>query len=593
MLKRIYSNITSLDSSLASLALMFLLPFIVPHTTSIMPAFHAEWFAAVLGLLAMLTLLRKDVWHSLQLPQISLVMIGLLAIVLMQWMLGMLHSAPYALLVTSYLAMAFLLTILGAHLRHEVGRERVVTALAWSILAGGMINVAFFALQIAVQAGIAIPYIAELHGYGLISQSSQFVAYITLSLASVVYLYAKGRLNLKVLSIVLALLLSSLVLNGSSVVWLTLFMLTALAVIMQVNAMRQQSGSKGMRSIVRVSLLLIPALALVKLLIGSFSAALMLPPAAGILASPGNAQHAIAYSQLWQQSWHMFTQSPWLGIGLGQMPWQSFLLIDHAEAGNLKQIFTHANNLFMHLLAEMGIGAIMLLLAGIAVWLKAFKWRELSMEGWWLLCMLAVLMTHSMFDNTFWHLYFLGGAALLFGLGEEKITSIKLSGVWAASGRGAFAVIMLMGSVNVSNMATANSKLESWAQAAMADNISQQDEPRFFHDMDWVHSNSVLAPYAEMLIAASLTIDYAQIEDKLWLSRSALQFMPVRKIAYRHVLLLKLQGDEQEAVKQLNRTLIAYPGNFTRELDAMPFKYWQDYLDVLSIARPIPIKGKS
>lgn len=592
MLNRIYSNITSLDSSLASLALMFLLPFIVPHATPLIPAFHAEWFTAVLGVLAMLTLLRKNVWQSLQLPQIGLVMIGLLAIVLMQWMLGMLHSAPYALLVISYLVMAFLLTILGAHLRHELGRERVVTALAWSVLAGGMINVAFFALQIAVQEGIAIPYVAELQGYGLISQSSHFVGYITLSVASVIYLYAKGRLNLKVLSIVLALLLSSLVLNGSSLVWLTLFMLTALAIIMQVNAMRQQSGSKGMRSLVRVILLIIPAFAFLKLVIGSFSAALMLPPATGILASSGNAQHAIAYSQLWQQSWHMFMQSPWLGIGVGQMPWQSFLMMDHAGAGHLQQIFTHANNLFMHLLAEMGIVAPLLVLAGIAVWIKAFKWRELSMEGWWLLSMLAVLMTHSMFDNTFGYLYFLSSAALLLGLGEEKLTSIKLSGAWATSARGAFAVMMLMGIVNVSNLATANSKLEPWVQAAMTEKISPQDVPRFFHDMDWVHSNSVLAPYAETLLAASLTLDYASIEDKLWISQSALQFMPVRKIAYRHVLLLKLHGDEQEAVKQLNRTLTAYPGNFTRELNAMPFKYWQDYLDVLSIARPIPIKGK-
>jgi O-antigen ligase len=122
----------------------------------------------------------------------------------------------------------------------------------------------------------------------------------------------------------------------------------------------------------------------------------------------------------------MFIQSPWLGIGAGQIRWQSFLLLDTPSAIGAVGLFEHAHNLFLHLLTEMGVGAPLLVLAGIVAWLRGFKWRELSLETWWLLGLLSVLGIHSMLEYPLWYTYFLGIVALLLGAGEEKLTPVNL-----------------------------------------------------------------------------------------------------------------------------------------------------------------------
>ncbi|MDO9205116.1 hypothetical protein, partial [Methylotenera sp.] len=103
MLKNIYQCFRSTNSSLLLIGLMFLLPFIVVYHHLPIPSFYAEWIAAALGLLAMLSLLKGSTWQTIHIPQVSLIFLGLAAILGMQWMLGMLQSHQYALLVLSYL----------------------------------------------------------------------------------------------------------------------------------------------------------------------------------------------------------------------------------------------------------------------------------------------------------------------------------------------------------------------------------------------------------------------------------------------------------------------------------------------------------
>ncbi len=588
MLNRIYTNVTSPNLSMAFLGLMFLVPFVSLYHHLPIPSFYGEWIAAVLGLAAMLPMLCKASWQPLRIPQIALVFPGLAAILAMQWMLGMLHSHQYALLVLSYLTWAFFLVVLGSYLRRELGWEKVAITLAWFLVIGGLVNAVVVALQYAMQSGLTIPLIPKLNGYGAISQVNHFADYTALAIASLIYLYAKGRFSLNAFSIVLALFLAMLAFSGSRSSWLYLTALTVLAIGMQVNAMKQRMGSTKMRSLLRVSLVLLPAFALVQLLIHWLMPDGLVVLVTERLIESVNAGSTSQRWQLWQESWRMFMQSPWLGIGAGQIRWQSFLLLDTPSAIGAVGLFEHAHNLFLHLLTEMGVGAPLLVLAGIVAWLRGFKWRELSLETWWLLGLLSVLGIHSMLEYPLWYTYFLGITALLLGAGEEKLTPVNLP----KSGRLIVTGLMLIGAVNLATMAIANAKLETWLLRAMRGDIDTQEQPQFFEALNWVHANSLLAPYAELMYATALVIDTNKLDSKLWLSQSAMRFVPMRKIAYQHVLLLKLNGDHASAVKQLNRTLIAYPGKFTKELEAMPFKYWQDYLDVLSEARPIPIKKK-
>lgn len=568
-----------------------MLPFTAMYHRFPIPSFHNEWIAAVLGLVALVPFFQKSAWQPIQIPQISLILLGLAAILGMQWMLGMLHSHQYALLVLSYLAWAFCLMILGSYLRRELGWEKITQTLAWFMVAGGVINVVISGLLYAMHIGIAIPFMPKLTGYGVLGQTNHFADYMGLATVSLVYLFAKNRLPLKGFSVILMLFLAMLSLSGSRSTWLYLGALTVLAIAMQIIAMKQQSGSTQKRNLVRACLVLLPAFALIQLVMHfTLSGEVVNLPTERLLEGVDNKSMSARW-QLWFDSWRMFMQSPWLGVGFGQMRWETFLLLDSPHMNAFANVFENSHNLILHLLAEMGIGAPLIVIAGLVAWLRSFTWRAITLEGWWLLAMLAVLGIHSLLEYPLWYTYFLGIAAVLLGAGEEKVTLVSLPKFGNMAVRTAFAALMIVSVVNLGSMLAAKVKLETWLQRGMQGNISVQDQPQFFEALDWVHDNSVLAPYAELMYATTIVINPNRINDKLWVSQSAMRFMPMRKIAYRHVLLLKLNGDHDAAVLQLKRTLIAFPGNFTKELEAMPFKYWQDYLDVLSEARPMKLKN--
>lgn len=592
MLKRICSKFNHLNFSLAFVGLMFFLPFIITHHRMPVPSFHGEWIAAVLGLIALIPVLRSDYWRSLKIPQVAFVFPGLAAIVCMQWMLGMLHSTQIFILLLSYLLWAFLMVFLGSYLRRELGWEKVAIGLAYFLLIGGLFNVVIVALQFAMQNGFAIPFLPKVQGYGAITQRNHVANYAALALASLMYLYAKGLFSLKKLSFLLALLLLLLSFTGSRSSWLYLIAFTVLAVGLQVNAMKNQAGSRNIRSLLRVSLLLIPAFALTQLFLSVVAPSGLVVLPTERLMEAATESSASARLQFWYDSWRLFMQSPWLGVGAGAMRWQSFMLLDMPTAMSSGRVFEHAHNLFLHLLAEMGVGAFLLVAAGLVAWLRGFKWRELSMETWWLLALLSVLFIHSMLEYPLWYAYFLGIAAVLTGAGDEKTTKLSMPQWAGRTAQVASSVLFAVATIQLTNLYIANDKLETWLGRAIQGEISANEYPQFISAIGWVHANSLLSPYAELMFATTILPDTAQLNEKLTISQSAMRFIPMRRIAYRHVLLLKLKRDHAGAVKQLNRTLIAHPGKFKEELETIPLKFWQDYLDVLSEARPIPVKRK-
>ncbi len=587
MLKRICNHITSYHFSLVLIGLMFMLPFIILHHKLPIPSFYNEWIAAVLGMMAIIPMLSKVQWQSLQLPQISLIFPGLAAILLMQWMLEMVHSTHFALLVFSYLIFAFFLVVLGANLRRELGWEKLVTTLAMFVVFGGLVNVGIVIVQYAVLNGFSIPLMPDLKSFGAISQKNHMANYAALATASLIYLYAKGHFSLKKFFFVLALFMVVLSVSGSRSSWLYLFAFTVLAIFMQVNAMRQRTGSTMMRSLLRVSLLLLPAFALAQMVIHLVMPNTLVELPTERLFEGATATSASVRFQFWFDSMRLFFQSPWLGIGAGAMREHTFLLLDSPAEMASGRIFEHAHNLFLHLLTEMGVGAFLLVAAGLVAWMRGFKWRELSLETWWLLAMLAVLGIHSMLEYPLWYVYFLGIAAVLFGAGDEKLTALKLPRLTNQLGRACLLVFLIVGTVNLVNLVVANARLEHWLQRALQGDISAQAQPKFYEMLQTIHSQSLLSPYAELMYATTLIADHNRLDDKLFVSQSSMRFIPMRKIAYRHVLLLKLKGDHAGAVKQLNRTLLAFPGKFTDDLQMIPIKYWQDYLEVLFDARPV------
>jgi O-antigen ligase len=378
---------------------MVFLPFVVPYLAwepsrdLFIPQFYREWLTLLLGLLALYPLFNKTHWQPFAIPQVSLMFLGFALIVMVQSMLGLLHSTQYALLVLDYLMAAFLMAVLGGHLRRELGWEKLATTLAWSILVGGLLNAIYVFLQYFSSLVIKLPFITSTANLGLIANVSHLANYVALAIASLLYLYAKSHLKLNVFLFCLVSLLSVLSLTAVTSTWWYLAGLTLLAIVMQINAIRQRTGSTNIRSLVRVALLVLPMFVIVQWMLS------WLVNEAPVMATL-NATPASDWSvrlHIWHESLLLFLRSPWLGVGFGQTHWMSLMTLDAKWSVNLPGAYQHTRNIVLQVLAEMGVAGFVVLLAGAFGWLRVFQWKKMDLEAWWLLAVLSMVGFNSVF----------------------------------------------------------------------------------------------------------------------------------------------------------------------------------------------------
>ena len=580
MFQRITQLLTSANISLFVVGLMFCFPFAVAYHHLPIAAFYGEWFAALLGVVAMIALLSNDFWRQLQLPEIALVFLGLAGLLGVQYLMGLLHSAQYALLILSYLIWALMLSVLGSYLRLRLGWERVATILAWFMLLGGVINIVFVSMQFGFKSGLGFSFMPNFPSYGALAQRNNFADYIALTLISTLYLYAKEHFGFKRLLLSMVLLITLLAFSGSRSSWLYLGLITALALLLQFLDIRQGLDSVQTRRLFRAALLVIPLFIIIQLLLGYFlSDTLVDLPNERIENAIGSNDSSLR-AQFWHTSWYLFNQSPWLGVGAGQIRWQTFLLLSNSAANPAQMVFEHSHNLFMHLLAEMGVLGALLVILGLGSWLYHFKWRALNLEAWWLLALLAVISTHSMLEYPLWYTYFLGVFAFLLGAGEQKQISIQSSTAQKIISVTTLCTVLIVSAINLVTMNMAYTKLERWTNRAATKTVLESDRKAFFGDYSWVHNHSLLAPYAEMMLINAIYVEADQVNHYLWMSERAIRFMPTPNLVFQHALLLKLAGDEAAAANMMKLAMTAYPSSLSRNIALQPMQYQQLYLDM-------------
>ncbi len=599
MFARIGNAISSARFSVALIALMAFLPFVIAYHRLPIPSFYSEWLAGLLGILALLPLLKKEFWQPLEIPQIALIFAGFIAIVSMQLMLGMLQSTQYGLLVVGYLTWAFLLVVLGGYLRRQLGWERITTMFAWAIVAGGVLNIAFVALQYLSRQGFALLFMPNFPAFGAIGQLNHFGSYMALGIASLLYLLFKKRLTLAIFVVLGLPFLGLLAFSGSRSSWLYLVALVVLAAFLRTMSLRQSSTTSALQikqsqQLLWLAILLLPAFACLQWLVTNLLNGVALPNDR-LLAEFGNT-NAVGGLKIrlhfWYESILLFMQSPLLGIGVGQTRWMSFFTLDKQWLVTLPGSYEHAHNLVVHVLAEMGIAGGLLLLAGIVAWLRGFQWKNIHLETWYVLALLSIIGIHSMLEYPLWYAYFLGLTAFLLGAGDETRQQWNVKRVVQTFGRLAFCALLVVALGTMLNIFVANKKLEHWVGLGMLGQINNQNQQQFYQDVDWVANRSILSSYANVIYSLSIKPSKQNIKQKLALNDISLRTLPTHGSAYRHVLLLALNQQHAEAVQYLKRALQAFPHDFKPELQKMPVEHWDLYLRLLSeaIAKPAQTK---
>lgn len=532
------------------LAAMVIVPFQHAHHLTPIPSFLAEWWAAVFGLAACtLAFLRPAAWRRFPLPRILLLPLLLIAGLMLQFFLGMLAFAEQGLLVAAYLLWASLMVCLGRDLARRRGFQWLADGLSVALLAGAlvqMVAMAFQAEHVGYATGFVFPRQAIL--YGNVGQPNQLNDYLWLGIASALYLHHRGRIGAGWLGLLLATLLLASALSGSRSILLYAFSLG----ILGWASCRQGAIAPRSRNI---ALALLPV-GVLFLLVCKELAPLLLPADLGNQSTLERyfteVQGGSVRLKLWRDAWLSIGQAPYLGHGVGSVPWQYFGLAELRPRGEASPVAEHVHNLPLQWMAEFGLPIALLALGLAAHWLWRYLKSPLSSPRWWALSVVSIMAIHSLLEYPLWYTFFLGPFALLLGAGDDG-TKILANG---KRGLVAFALIAALGGAILGILRKDYLDMERLVHWRIYSGTFDQQATvqRFL----LLQANSLLAPYATLSFTLMMEPARDRLEDRRTLCHSAMKFAPTERVVFKCALLDALAGDPTAAAS-MHRALAAFP----------------------------------
>lgn len=544
--------------SLAFVGLMWVLPFLYYRHAYPLTTFYQEWGAAMLGLCAMPMLVSRRFWQQPEIPRIALLPVGLMLVVLAQLSLGKVAYFDQALLLVLYLLWIALLIVLGHRLREEIGLPALAAALAGFLLLGAELSALAGVLQhFRWRTPLDMVVVTKISAavYGNLAQPNHFADYVTLGLASLGLLFASRRLHAWQTALLVAPLLFVLALSGSRSAWLYLSCMAALAFLWQ-------RRGKQCLPLLYYCLLLLLGFALMNALVQLplFAAG---TSTAQRLIEGGTGNSIRLY--LWREAWLIFAQFPLLGAGFGQFAWQHFQLGPELRATYINGLYNNAHNFVFHLAAETGLAGLLVLLGTLALWFRQARAAPRSIYHWWGFALLAVLAIHSLLEYPLWYAYFLGVAAFALGAMDSTIYRLELRG----AGRWSVAAMLLLGLLSLFQLIQGYRNLEGLTAMRPASAADDGFSQRLRDGLGEVYQQSLLHPYAEMLMSGMVEASPDHLAEKRALNGNVMRFVPISPVVYREAYLLALSGEPDAAKRQLERAIWSYPGDFPSALEKL------------------------
>jgi O-antigen ligase len=542
-------------AGLVMIGLAWTLPFLQPLYRPPLQSFYAEWLAMVLGLGALVALLRREAWDGLPVPVMSLAALLLIVFLWLQYALGLMGYIAQALTPSLYLLWAALLVVAGNFLRRELGMERVATMLAWFLLAGGVLSAVAGVLQhyhVTPLVGTLILPKVTLQVYGNLTQPNHYAAYTSLALVALAYLFVRGRLPAAVAVPAAVVLAYAAAISGSRSVWFYLAALPIIALILHWREPRPEH-----RRLALVCAAYLPLFAIM-------NALAVLPwfaPAEREMMTAldrlfGSVSGVSVRLALWEEAWWMFTRAPLLGVGFGQFTWHHFEYGAQFGAPEVG-LTNNAHNIVLQLLAETGLpGAALVVGAGI-YWLAGLRGLRPSLELWWVLGLLAVIGLHSLLEYPLWYTYFLGMAAVTLGMGATQSVPVYLRRMGAPL----VALVMLTGVVHAALLLHDFRRMERLIFSVYSTDADLPDVAVFRDVLTELHREPVLAPYVEVAITFAITRTEEQLPEKIAHVSRVMHYLPAPLFVYRLALLLALAGERAAALAQMEKALRVYPGS--------------------------------
>ena len=534
---------------------MWVLPFLYYNHAYPITTFYQEWGAGLLGLCAMPLLLTRRYWQAPEVPRIVMLPIGLMLLLMVQFLAGRISYFDHLMLLALYFMFAALLIMLGQRLRVELGLPALATALAVFLLAGAELNTLAGILQHYRWNTFLNPVITAKTShavYGNLAQPNHYANYIALGMISLGLLYARFSMRIWQVALLAVPMLFVMVLSGSRSSWLYLLSAAGLAFLWQ---RRDQT----LRPLLSFTLVLLLAFGLMHFVV-------QIPWLEGVTGSVTTAERLFGDNasgairlHLWREAVLIFLQFPLLGAGFGQFAFQHFQLAAELHNPALTGLYNNAHDLVMQTAAEAGLSGLLILLGTLGMWFwQSVRGKQFTIYHWWGYAILAVLGIHSLLEYPLWYLYFLGVAAIMLGMFDTTTYRLELRNV----GRASAAIMLVLGALSLTQMFLGYKRLENALVMRGKTGTDRSLVPRVQDELMAVHQSPLLGSYADLFIASTMEISADHLEQKLELNERALRFIPIAPVVYHQVSLLALSDRQAEAKAQLERAIWSYPMDY-------------------------------
>jgi O-antigen ligase len=557
------------EISLLLAGAMCLLPFLVPYHQLPILSFYPEWLAAALGVCAALYVF-VFAWRgggALPLPAPSLWLIALALYFLARAFLG--QSYPQiGVLAACYVLLAALMVWLGAQLAGGLGTERVCTALCVALLAGALANALAGAIQFYGRPALLEDVVADLGGrraYGNIAQPNLYANYLALGQCALVFLWFRRRVRTGPALLIALFLAAGSALSGSRIAllfagWIAL--LGALSGQRVGDLRRLRLGAFVVAGCILATQLAVPWIndALDFRRAGESALDRM-----GALTSDTREPRWEIYSL----GLRVFAAAPVFGVGPGAFPGAAFELGLDPALTRSGEVLTSPHNLVLNLLAETGVIGAVLCLGALCVWgWQLVRRRASNVEPalWWVAAVVGVELLHSLFEFPMWSAHFLGVAALAMGVGLAPGTpSRSMRPVLRTACIGCCASLMLALAVLLRDFVRLDmTRITGSAVTLVSPSDAQRDAATLR-----ALASGLLGPVAELWIVTGAPFDRNDLPAMLATASRVATFWPSSAVLVRKAALLALDGNADEALSLLERTLHTFPQDRSSTIAAL------------------------
>ena len=238
-------------------------------------------------------------------------------------------------------------------------------------------------------------------------------------------------------------------------------------------------------------------------------------------------------------------------------PLQHFLLNARLPSHRVvDSIADNAHNLPLQTMAEFGIAGVVVLCAGLVSLLLGLRCQQPSAHLWWLCAVLAILSIDSMLEYPLWCAYFLGIAAISFGVSDTVVVTVGDR----SRGRLVLVPMLLLGCMAAANVyqdcRTLQSLQRMHRQPSGAAAQSVESTAAVLLELQ---QHSLFAPFVELALSRLMVLDREQIDDKLVFNGLVMRFAPSADVVYRQAILYALKGEQEAAQAQWDLAEVNYP----------------------------------